>query len=59
MIFRIRYLLRGGHYHCRFFAGDSEGKLGKCGDFCMRKEEFDIFRSAATFVQFMEEEIRQ
>lgn len=55
MIFRIRYVARGGHVHCRFFSGSRDGVLGKCGDLVMRLDEFDLFREAATFIQFREE----
>ena len=58
MIFRIRYDAAGGHTHCRFFAGPHEGALGKCGDLTMRNDEFDLFRAAATFIQFHPEEKR-
>jgi hypothetical protein len=55
MIFRIYHETAGGHVHCRLFSGSHDGALGKCGDFCMRVDEFDAFRSAATFAQFREE----
>lgn len=55
MIFRIRYVARGGHVHCRFFSGPHEGALGKCGDLVMRLDEFKAFRDSATFIQFMPE----
>ena len=44
MIFRIYHETLGGHVHMRVFAGKSEGALGKCGDLCMRTEEFEFFR---------------
>jgi hypothetical protein len=43
MIFRIHHETKGGHVHCRFFAGPHEGALGKCGEFTMRADEFDHF----------------
>jgi hypothetical protein len=43
MIFRIYHETLGGHVHMRVFAGKSEGALGKCGDLCMRVEEFEEF----------------
>jgi hypothetical protein len=55
MIFRIYHETAGGHVHCRVFAGRHDGALGKCGDLCMRVEEFEVFKSGATFVQFLEE----
>ena len=55
MIFRMYYRILGGHAHCRLFVGPHEGTLGKCGDLCMRTEEFKLFRDAATFMQFVEE----
>ena len=45
MIFRIYYEAAGGHVHMRVFAGKRDGALGKCGDLCMRIEEFDDFRA--------------
>lgn len=56
MIFRIHYTPRSGHVHIRFFAGKHEGALGKCGDLTMRTEEFEIFKKAASFIQFKEAE---
>jgi hypothetical protein len=56
MIFRLRYRMLGGHVHCRLFAGTHEGALGKCGDLVMRIEEFELFKAAASFIQFREEE---
>ena len=55
MIFRLYHETKGGHVHCRFFAGPHDGALGKCGDLTMKVEEFDLFRTAATFIQFREE----
>lgn len=55
MVFRIRYELRGGHVHCRFFAGKHKGALGKCGDLVMRDVEFTKFRTSAKFIQFLPE----
>jgi hypothetical protein len=54
MIFRIYHETAGGHVHCQVFAGRHDGALGKCGDLCMRVEEFEIFKPAATFIQFLE-----
>lgn len=54
MIFRIRFVVAGGHVHASLFAGHHEGALGKAGDFCLRNEEFAAFREAATFVQFVD-----
>ncbi len=55
MIFRLYHETKGGHVHCRLFAGPHDGALGKCGDLTMKVEEFKWFRSAATFIQFREE----
>lgn len=44
MIFRIYYETAGDHTHMRMFAGKRDGALGKCGDLCMRNEEFEDFR---------------
>ena len=43
MIFRLYHETKGGHVHCRLFAGPHEGALGKCGDLTMRAEEFEQF----------------
>lgn len=59
MIFRVRYELAGGHVYMRFFSGPHEGALGKCGNLCMRAEEFGMFRNAATFMQFVPEATEQ
>ncbi len=56
MIFRLYYETRGGHVHCRLFAGKGEGALGKCGDITMRVDEFALFQAAATFIQFRQED---
>ena len=55
MIFRLYHVTLGGHVHCRLFAGKGEGALGKCGDLTMRVDEFELFRAAATFIQFRDE----
>lgn len=43
MIWRIYYIKKGGHVHCRLFCGPQEGALGKCGDLCFRVDEFTEF----------------
>lgn len=48
MIFRIYHEKRGGHVHMAVFAGKTSGALGKCGDLCMREEEFVEFRQHTT-----------
>jgi hypothetical protein len=58
MVFGIRFKTLGGHVHCRLFSGPHEGALGKCGELCMRVEEFDLYQRAATFMQFLPEEAR-
>lgn len=55
MIFRIYHETKGGHVHMRVFSGAHEGAIGKCGDLCMRIDEFDQFKEAATFIQFRRE----
>lgn len=55
MIFRLFHETRGGHVHCRLFVGPHEGALGKCGDITMRVNEFELFKDAATFIQFRDE----
>lgn len=46
MIFRCYHEQRGAHVHFSIFAGPQEGALGKCGDMCMRAEEFSDFANA-------------
>ncbi len=52
MIFRIYHETIGGHTHCALFAGKHDWALGKCGEFCMRNEEFEAFRAQALFINF-------
>lgn len=56
MIFRLYHFTQGGHVHCRLFAGPHNGALGKCGDLVMRTGDFDLFKNAATFIQFHEDQ---
>lgn len=56
MIFRLYHETLGGHVHCRLFSGKHDGALGKCGEIVMRVDEFAIFREAAGFIQFREED---
>ena len=51
MIFRIYHETLGGHVHMRVFAGKRDGALGKCGDLCMRTEEFEDFRTLTRHAQ--------
>jgi hypothetical protein len=55
MIFRIYHDKRGGHVHMRFFSGRHDGAMGKCGDLCMRADEFDVFREMHPNIQFRAE----
>ena len=55
MIFRLYHTTKGGHVHCRLFAGLRDGALGKCGDITMRTDEFEQFKKLAGFIQFREE----
>lgn len=55
MIFRIYHTRRGGHIHMRFFAGEKEGQLGKCGDLVMQLHEFEVFRIDSPNIEFTEE----
>lgn len=50
MTFTIYHQQLGGHVHMRVFANG-----GKCGDLCMRENEFTAFRASARFIQFREE----
>lgn len=52
MIFRIYHETRGGHVHCRLFAGPHEGALGKCGEFVMRSAEFAALADACPMVDY-------
>ena len=58
MIFRIYHETAGGHVHMRVFAGKRDGALGKCGDLCMRVEEFEEFRNCS-LIDFRPETISQ
>lgn len=42
-LFRLRYEVKGGHTHVRFFAGKGSASLGKCGDLVFRNEEWEEF----------------
>lgn len=55
MIFRIYHDKRGGHVHMRLFAGKKEGALGKCGDLCMREDEFVEFVKRIAFIDLRAE----
>lgn len=55
MIFRLYHRTAGGYVHCSLFAGKADGALGKCGDLTMRTDEFEIFKNAASFMQFRED----
>jgi hypothetical protein len=56
VIFRIYHETQGGHVHLRVFSGIRDGALGKCGNLCMRVEEFAAFKEAANFIQFLRED---
>ena len=64
MFIRYRYNIGGGHTHIRMFMGQAPNMtLAKCGDLCMRNEEFEWFRSLmkvdvvdANMVEFVEDE---
>jgi hypothetical protein len=60
MLFRFYYETAGGHTHLRVFAGRHVGALGKCGDLCMRNEEFEEFRAITqhSYVEFLPEHPR-
>ena len=51
MTFKIYHKLLGGHVHMKFFVNG-----GKAGDLCMRDNEFATFKSAASFIQFWDED---
>ncbi len=42
-IWRLYYVKRGGHVHCRLFSGPQKGALVKCGDLVFRAGEFAEF----------------
>jgi hypothetical protein len=47
MFMRIYHKAMGGHIHMRVFVGEAHDMtLGKAGDLCMRREEFDWWRDA-------------
>ena len=52
MIFRLYHETKGGHVHCRLFAGPHEGALGKCGDFVMRIKEFASLVDACPMIDY-------
>lgn len=55
MIFKVIYHLAGGHYHCSLFsAARADTTFAKCGDFVIRKDEFDPLRNAMSGVAFYE-----
>ena len=57
MIFRVRYKRSGGHIHCRLFAAKAlNTTYAKCGDFCVRVEEFESLRLAMSGVSFLKDE---
>ncbi len=56
MIFRLYHATKGGHVHCRMFAGPHDGALGNCGCLTMRSDEFEQFKQSASFVQFRDED---
>lgn len=53
MIFRILHETKGGHVHCRLFAGPHEGALGKCGELTMRANEFASFADACPMIDYV------
>ena len=55
MMFRCYYRRAGGHVHMRIFCGIREGALGKCGNLCMRVEEFEAWRAKPGAFVFIEE----
>lgn len=46
IVFRIYYILQGGHVHMRMFVARGRGCpcWGKCGDFTMQEDEFEAFK---------------
>jgi hypothetical protein len=57
MIFRIRYETLGGHTHCALFsARQPNTTFAKCGEFCVRNEEFEDLRIVMPGVQFLEKD---
>ena len=56
MIIRIRYLKRGGHWHCRVFTARAKNMtFAKCGDLVFDEHEWndvrDILQSACECVE--------
>lgn len=57
MIFRIRYETLGAHTHCALFSARQQNlTFAKCGEFCVRNEEFEDLRLAMAGVQFLKKE---
>ena len=54
-VFRVRFLVRGGHVHCSLFAAKIHGQTyAKCGDFTVQRgEEFSSLVSAFDGVEFL------
>jgi hypothetical protein len=52
------YRILGNHVHCRLFAGNGP-TLGKCGLLVFSVEEFFIFKNAATFIEYRDEDNRE
>ena len=55
MIFRLYHETRGGHVHCRRFAGKHDGALGKCGNLTMKVDEFEAFVRRFAFIELRHE----
>lgn len=56
MVFRVRYKLLGGHYHCRIFSAKaSDQTFAKMGEVVLRENEFDAFKKCM-IAEFLPEE---
>jgi len=59
MVFRLRYQLLGGHYHCRLFSAQSRNHtFARLGELTVAEYEWVAFQEALKGVEFLEEERR-
>lgn len=58
MILRMRYVKRGGHYHCRLFTAKARNMtFARCGELVFSEAEWNDVRDAlASAVEFVPEE---
>ena len=58
MIIRMRYVIVGGHVHCRLFTAKARNMtFAKCGDLVFSLDEWDTLRNVLqSAVEFLPEE---